>query len=72
MDVAPDGSRVYVTGIAGRVVNVIDPQRGERIARIDVGAGPHGLRTDATGRRLYVAVSGTGKVAVVDPRRRPL
>ena len=60
------GNRVYVSGIAGKVVNVIDPLRGERIAQIDVGAGPHGLSTEATGKRLYVAVTGTNKVAVVD------
>lgn len=36
------------------------------VKRIDVGQGPHGVRSSRNGRWIYAAVTGTNKIAVVD------
>jgi DNA-binding beta-propeller fold protein YncE len=66
VDVTPDGKRVHASGIAGSVVDVADAKSLERAGQVEGGAGPHGLRTSADGERLYVALSGTGRVAAVE------
>jgi YVTN family beta-propeller protein len=41
--VSPDGSQLWLSGRYDRVVYVIDTTDGHLIAKIPVGAGPHGL-----------------------------
>jgi YVTN family beta-propeller protein len=36
------------------------------IKQITVGDGPHGLRTDSSGTKLYVGVTQTNEVVVID------
>ena len=53
--------RAYVSNEDGNSVTVIDTQREEVIATIDVGKRPRGLKVDRSGKRLFVAVSGLPK-----------
>jgi YVTN family beta-propeller protein len=45
----------------GNSVSVIDTQRDEVIATIDVGKRPRGMKVDRAGKHLFVAVSGLPK-----------
>ena len=53
--------RAYVSNEDGNSVTVIDTQRAEVIATIDVGKRPRGMKVDRAGKRLFVAVSGLPK-----------
>ena len=66
IDVIPGGRYVFTGGIAGHVVDVIDPATFKVVKQIDVGQGPHGVRASADGRWVYAAVTATNKVAVID------
>lgn len=55
------GGRAYVSNEDGNSVSVIDTQRAEVVATIDVGKRPRGLKLDRAGKRLFVAVSGLPK-----------
>ena len=55
------GGRAYVSNEDGNSVSVIDTQRAEVIATIDVGKRPRGMKVDRAGKRLFVAVSGLPK-----------
>jgi YVTN family beta-propeller protein len=68
IDVIPGGRYVFTGGIAGHVVDVIDPATFKVIRHIEVGQGPHGVRASRDGRWLYVDVTATGKLAVIDTR----
>jgi YVTN family beta-propeller protein len=54
-------SRAYVSNEDGHSVTVLDTQRDEVIATIEVGKRPRGLKLDPSGSRLFVAVSGLPK-----------
>jgi len=53
--------RAYVSNEDGNSVTVIDTDRGEVIATVDVGKRPRGLKVSHDGRQLFVAVSGLPK-----------
>src|SRR6185436_11102385 len=53
--------RAYVSNEDGNSVSVIDTQRAQVIATIDVGKRPRGMKLDRAGARLFVAVSGLPK-----------
>jgi YVTN family beta-propeller protein len=53
--------RVYVSNEDGNSISVVDTERAEVIATIDVGKRPRGLKLDRKGARLFVAVSGLPK-----------
>ena len=36
------------------------------ITQVDVGNGPHGIRTNSDGKLLYVDVTSTNKVILID------
>lgn len=55
------GGRAYVSNEDGHSVTVLDTQRAEVIATIEVGKRPRGLKLDRDGSRLFVAVSGLPK-----------
>jgi YVTN family beta-propeller protein len=65
-----DGIHAYVTDSHDGVVMVVDLRAGRIVARIPVGAEPHGLRLSPDGTELYVANMGGSDVSVVDVRRR--
>jgi YVTN family beta-propeller protein len=51
----------YVSNEDGQSVTVFDTQRAEVITTIEVGKRPRGLKLNADGSRLFVAVSGLPK-----------
>jgi YVTN family beta-propeller protein len=53
--------RAYVSNEDGNSISVVDTERAEVIATIDVGKRPRGLKLDREGKRLFVAVSGLPK-----------
>ena len=48
------------------MVSVIDVKSLDLIKQIKVGMGPHGLRTDQNGKNLYVGVTQTNEIVVID------
>ncbi len=72
--VAPDGA-VYVSAWGGSEVSVFKPAEradaGGRLApagKVEVGRHPSALLASADGSRLFVALAGLDRVAVVDTR----
>ena len=53
--------RAYVTNEDGESVSVIDTDKAEVIATVNVGKRPRGLKLSRDGKELYVAVSGLPK-----------
>lgn len=64
---AAHAERVYVSNEDERTVSVIDPERGEVVATIEVGKRPRGMKLNRSGSRLYVAVSGLPKCPPTTP-----
>lgn len=50
---------VYVSCEGGGTIGVIDPERGELVARIGVGKRPRGIRLSHDQSLVYVALSGS-------------
>lgn len=61
-----DGRHVLATDFKGTDVIVFDAATRKEVKRINVGGGAEGVLVAPDGATAYVAVSGTGKVAVVD------
>ena len=59
------GERAYVTGMGSNNVVVLDGALS-RIARIEVGEGPTGVRIDEANDRVYVLNKFEGSVSVID------
>ncbi len=68
---ASDGT-IWVVCEEDAVVLVLDPNRGERQARIDlpVGSAPFGVCMSPDGSAAYVSLSAVGRVALIDPVAR--
>jgi YVTN family beta-propeller protein len=65
----PDGKWVLISGLAGSPTNnlvVLDAVTRKEVKKFDLGGGAAGIVIAPDGSRAYVAVSGKGKVAVVD------
>jgi PQQ-dependent catabolism-associated beta-propeller protein len=56
-----EGSRLYVSNEDGESVTVLDTDTSAVIANIAIGKRPRGLKLNADGSRLFVAVSGLPK-----------
>jgi PQQ-dependent catabolism-associated beta-propeller protein len=54
-------ARAYVSNEDSESVSVLDTDRGESIATINVGKRPRGIKLSRDGSQLYVAVSGLPK-----------
>ncbi|MES1165981.1 MAG: beta-propeller fold lactonase family protein [Verrucomicrobiota bacterium] len=66
------GVEVFVSAEEGGDVVVVDPDRGEVVARIPVGKRPRGLKLSRDGKLLYVALSGSPKAGPgVDESKLP-
>lgn len=68
--VVDQSGRLYVSAWGASVVDVFEPT-GSRLARrasIDVGRHPSGLCLSPNGDRLFVALSGTDEIAIVDTK----
>jgi YVTN family beta-propeller protein len=62
--IAPPGAhagRAYVSNEDGESVSVLDTDKGEVIATVNVGKRPRGLKLSHDGSQLFVAVSGLPK-----------
>lgn len=66
IDIISSERYIFAGGIVGKTVDVIDPVTYKVIKKIDVGQGSHGIRSNKAGDLVYVSVTGTGKIAVID------
>ncbi|MBI3840309.1 MAG: bifunctional YncE family protein/alkaline phosphatase family protein [Planctomycetia bacterium] len=66
---ARNGSRLYVSDWAGRVVLAIDPGDLRVVAKIAVGEHPNQIALHPQDDRLFVACASSNHVAVIDTRR---
>ncbi|WP_433206283.1 putative Ig domain-containing protein [Dactylosporangium sp. CS-047395] len=62
--IAPDGSKIYASGLAGNVVT-IDPSTMTITSDVNLGDSLYGLALSPDGSRLYTANPSGGKVYVV-------
>jgi PQQ-dependent catabolism-associated beta-propeller protein len=56
-----NAGRAYVTNEDGESVSVIDTDKAEVVATVNVGKRPRGMKLSSDGKQLYVAVSGLPK-----------
>lgn len=66
VDVAPDGSRVYVANFLDDTVAVFDAETLERLALLATGPYPHGLDVSPDGRHVVVTAFAGKDVQVLD------
>ena len=57
-----------MSGIGSDKINVIDAESLELIKQIDVGQGPHGIRADQGGSKVYVGVTTTNEILIIDSK----
>jgi YVTN family beta-propeller protein len=68
---AGNDEHMFVTSLAGNVVNMIDLRTLEYIAKIPVGGQPRPIAVDRDEKTLYVALSGFHGFVIVDiPSRK--
>ena len=48
------------------MVNVIDAESHERIKQVHVGDGPHGIRASQDGTKVYVGITTSNEIQVMD------
>src|SRR5947209_161032 len=61
MPLCAEAGRAYVTNEDGESVSVVDTDKTEVVATVNVGKRPRGMKLSADGRELFVAVSGLPK-----------
>src|SRR5262249_2589154 len=64
-----NGSRLYVSDWAGRVVLVVNPEDLRVVARISVGEHPNQIVAHPKDDRLFVACASSNCVSVIDTKR---
>jgi YVTN family beta-propeller protein len=67
--IARNGSRLYVSDWAGRVVRVLDPGDLRTVARIGVGEHPNQIAVHPQDDRIFVACASSDWVSVIDTGR---
>jgi YVTN family beta-propeller protein len=67
MAISPDGTRLLVSASTARVVDVIDPARGEIVARFPSGDQPHENNFSKDGKLVYHASIGTVYTPLDEP-----
>jgi DNA-binding beta-propeller fold protein YncE len=66
----PNGeSHVYVAETAANRLLILDGRTAEQRGEIKMSLAPHTIAASADGQRLYVALAGSGDVALVDVER---
>jgi PQQ-dependent catabolism-associated beta-propeller protein len=61
MPLGAQAGRAYVTNEDGESVSVLDTDKAEVVATVNVGKRPRGMKLSRDGKELYVAVSGLPK-----------
>ena len=69
IDLAPDGSRVYVSNGKDSTVSVIRTADNQIEATVPVGKRPWNMALTPDGRKLYVANGKSNNVSVIDTTR---
>jgi YVTN family beta-propeller protein len=67
--IARNGTQLFVSDWAGRVVRVLDPQDLRTVARIAVGEHPNQIAAHPLDDRIFVACASSDSVSVIDTRR---
>jgi YVTN family beta-propeller protein len=67
--IARNGTQLFVSDWAGRVVRVLDSADLRTVARITVGEHPNQLAVHPSDDRLFVACASSNRVDVIDTRR---
>jgi YVTN family beta-propeller protein len=67
--VARNGSRLYVSDWASRMVLALEPAELRTVARIPVGEHPNQIAVHPKDDRIFVACASSNSVAVIDTRR---
>ncbi|AOU98663.1 hypothetical protein BI364_12455 [Acidihalobacter yilgarnensis] len=68
MDMLPDGKLAFTTDIGGNTVDALSTVSFKIVRRIQVGAGPHGVRSSDNGRFVYAATTRGNQLVVIDTR----
>ena len=64
---APDGSRLYLSNESTETLDIVDAKTLEVTNSIPLSGGPNNLAIHENGRRLYIAIQGTGGgVEIID------
>jgi DNA-binding beta-propeller fold protein YncE len=74
VELAPDG-RVYVSAWGGNTICTYGTRRDGtlyQIGRVTVGRHPSALLSNRTGSRLYVALGGLDRIAVLDTKQKKI
>lgn len=67
IDIDPAGRFVATAAIGDSVVTIIDP-KSYAVQTIDVGKGPHGIRSSRDSQWIYVTLTGENKIAVINTK----
>ncbi|MBN1944022.1 MAG: hypothetical protein JW797_00025 [Bradymonadales bacterium] len=68
----PSRQELYLSSLAGYRVTVLDLVSGEVQTGIEVGQSPAGMACSPDGDRVWVAVSGTDRIATIDTQSRTI
>jgi DNA-binding beta-propeller fold protein YncE len=66
MDDLPSGRLAFTTDIGSDTVDVLSPKNLHMVKKIDVGAGPHGVRSGNGGKWVYAATSGGNQLVIIN------
>ena len=58
--------RIILLKLFSKMVNVIDAVSLELIKQIEVGEGPHGIRASVDDSKIYMGVTKTNEILVID------
>ncbi|MEJ2652519.1 MAG: YncE family protein [Gammaproteobacteria bacterium] len=66
MDDLPSGRLAFTTDIGSDTVDVLSPKTLQLVKKIDVGAGPHGVRSGDDGQWIYSATTGGNRLVIIN------
>jgi YVTN family beta-propeller protein len=66
MDDLPSGRLAFTTDIGSDTVDVLSPKTPQLVKKIDVGAGPHGVRSGDDGQWIYTATTGGNRLVIIN------
>lgn len=66
MDDLSSGRLAFTTDIGSDTVDVLSPKILQLVKKIDVGAGPHGVRSGVDGQWVYTATSGGNRLVIIN------